>query len=112
MVLQISSTVLSVSAEKSYQKDAHVIESNKIVIESIAVPDDGEYEISIEYTMCLRITAFLKCLSLNLQSLSLHVFFCALILGEIIFKWQYLIAFLLISFGIVLGNKSDKTREV
>lgn len=74
MVLQISSTVLSVSAEKSYQKDAHVIESNKIVIESIAVPDDGEYEISIEYTMCLRITAFLKCLSLNLQSLSLHAF--------------------------------------
>ena len=49
VVLQISSTVLSVSAEKSYQKDAQVIESNKIVIESIAVPDDGEYEISIEY---------------------------------------------------------------
>ena len=38
--------------------------------------------------------------------------FGALILGENIFKWQYLIAFLLISFGIVLGNKSDKTREV
>lgn len=37
--------------------------------------------------------------------------FGAIILGENIFKWQYLIAFLLISFGIVLGNKSDKTKE-
>ena len=37
--------------------------------------------------------------------------FGAIILGENIFKWQYLIAFLLISFGIVLGNKSDKIKE-
>lgn len=36
--------------------------------------------------------------------------FGALILGENIFKWQYLIAFLLISFGIVLGNRIDKTK--
>ncbi|MBE6727880.1 MAG: hypothetical protein E7562_04440 [Ruminococcaceae bacterium] len=36
--------------------------------------------------------------------------FGALILGENIFKWQYFIAFLLISFGIVLGNKSDKIK--
>ena len=36
--------------------------------------------------------------------------FGALFLGENILKWQYLIAFLLISFGIVLGNKSDKTN--
>lgn len=35
-------------------------------------------------------------------------FFGAVILGENILKWQYLIAFLLISFGIVLGNRSDK----
>ncbi|MBQ3058189.1 MAG: DMT family transporter [Clostridia bacterium] len=38
--------------------------------------------------------------------------FGALILGENILKWQYLIAFLLISFGIVLGNKSDKIKAV
>ena len=36
--------------------------------------------------------------------------FGALILGENILKWQYLIAFLLISFGIILGNKSDKIK--
>ena len=36
--------------------------------------------------------------------------FGAVILGENIFKWQYLIAFLLISFGIILGNKSDKIK--
>ena len=36
--------------------------------------------------------------------------FGAIILGENIFKWQYLIAFLLISFGIVLGNKSDNIK--
>ena len=38
--------------------------------------------------------------------------FGALILNENILKWQYLIAFLLISFGIVLGNKSDKIKAV
>ena len=38
--------------------------------------------------------------------------FGALILNENIFKWQYLIAFLLISFGIVLGNKSDNKAAV
>lgn len=38
--------------------------------------------------------------------------FGALILNENILKWQYLIAFLLISFGIVLGNKSDNKTAV
>ena len=38
--------------------------------------------------------------------------FGALILNENILKWQYLIAFLLISFGIVLGNKSDNKSAV
>ena len=38
--------------------------------------------------------------------------FGALILNENILKWQYLIAFLLISFGIVLGNKSDNKAAV
>lgn len=33
--------------------------------------------------------------------------FGAILLGENIFKIQYLLAFLLISFGIVLGNKSE-----
>ena len=37
--------------------------------------------------------------------------FGAVILGENILKWQYLIAFLLISFGIILGNKSDIAKE-
>lgn len=37
--------------------------------------------------------------------------FGAIILGENILKWQYLIAFLLISFGIILGNKSDIAKE-
>ena len=34
--------------------------------------------------------------------------FGAILLGEDIFKWQYLIAFILISLGIILGNKSKK----
>ena len=34
--------------------------------------------------------------------------FGALLLGENILKWQYLIAFVLIAGGIVLGNKSEK----
>lgn len=38
--------------------------------------------------------------------------FGAIILGENIFKWQYLIGFLLICFGIVLGNQSvEKTGD-
>lgn len=36
--------------------------------------------------------------------------FGAIILGENIFRIQYLLAFLLISFGIVLGNKSDDLK--
>ena len=36
--------------------------------------------------------------------------FSAFLLGENIFKWQYLIAFLLISGGIVLGNKTAKNK--
>lgn len=34
--------------------------------------------------------------------------FGALLLGENILKWQYLIAFILIAVGIILGNKSEK----
>lgn len=37
--------------------------------------------------------------------------FGAVLLGENIFKWQYLAAFVLISFGVILGNKSEKTEE-
>ena len=37
--------------------------------------------------------------------------FGAILLGENIFKWQYLMAFLLISIGIVLGNKKEKAKE-
>lgn len=37
--------------------------------------------------------------------------FGAILLGEDIFKWQYLIAFVLISAGIVLGNKKAKTKN-
>ena len=44
----------------------------------------------------------------NPDGISFCLHFGALILGENIFEWQYLLAFLLISFGIVLGNKSDK----
>lgn len=33
--------------------------------------------------------------------------FGAILLGEDIFKWQYLVAFILISLGVVLGNKSE-----
>ena len=34
--------------------------------------------------------------------------FGAVLLHENIFKWQYIIAFVLISFGIILGNKKNK----
>ena len=37
--------------------------------------------------------------------------FGAILLGENIFKLQYLAAFALISLGIILGNKSDKLEE-
>jgi drug/metabolite transporter (DMT)-like permease len=37
--------------------------------------------------------------------------FGALLLGENIFKWQYLIAFVLISSGIILGNKNKGEKE-
>lgn len=36
--------------------------------------------------------------------------FGAILLGENIFKWQYLIAFILISTGIILGNKIKKEK--
>lgn len=38
-------------------------------------------------------------------------FFSAILLGENIIKLQYLIAFVLISFGIVLGNKSEEKKR-
>ena len=34
----------------------------------------------------------------------------AILLGENIFRLQYLLAFLLISTGIILGNKSEATK--
>jgi drug/metabolite transporter (DMT)-like permease len=37
--------------------------------------------------------------------------FGAVLLGENIFKIQYLLAFILISVGIILGNKSEKSNE-
>lgn len=37
--------------------------------------------------------------------------FGAILLNENIFKWQYLIAFLLISAGIILGNKKARNNE-
>ena len=37
--------------------------------------------------------------------------FGAMLLGEDIFKWQYLIAFILISGGIVLGNRKSRKNE-
>ena len=37
--------------------------------------------------------------------------FSAILLNEDIFQWQYLIAFILISAGIVLGNKTKKGKE-
>ena len=37
--------------------------------------------------------------------------FGAILLGEDIFKWQYLIAFILISVGITLGNKKNGKNE-
>ena len=37
--------------------------------------------------------------------------FGAILLGEDIFKWQYLIAFILISTGIVLGNMKSKVKK-
>ncbi len=37
--------------------------------------------------------------------------FGAILLGEDIFKWQYLIAFILISAGIILGNKNTKEEK-
>ena len=33
--------------------------------------------------------------------------FSAFLLGEDLFKWQYFVAFVLISAGIVLGNKNE-----
>ena len=36
----------------------------------------------------------------------------AILLGENILKWQYLIAFILISTGIVLGNKTKKETKI
>lgn len=38
--------------------------------------------------------------------------FSAILLGEDILKWQYLIAFVLISVGIVLGNKRSEKDEI
>jgi drug/metabolite transporter (DMT)-like permease len=37
--------------------------------------------------------------------------FGAILLKENIFQWQYLIAFVLISAGIILGNKTKKERK-
>lgn len=37
--------------------------------------------------------------------------FSAILLNENIFQWQYLIAFILISTGIVLGNKTKREKE-
>ncbi len=37
--------------------------------------------------------------------------FGAILLKEDIFKWQYLIAFVLISVGIILGNRTKKEKE-
>ena len=37
--------------------------------------------------------------------------FGAMILGENILKWQYLISFVLVSLGIILGNKSERAKE-
>ena len=37
--------------------------------------------------------------------------FGAILLGENIFKFQYLAAFVLISLGVILGNKSEKSEE-
>ena len=37
--------------------------------------------------------------------------FSAILLGENIFQWQYLIAFILISAGIALGNKTKTRKE-
>ena len=37
--------------------------------------------------------------------------FGAVLLGENILKWQYLIAFILISVGIVFGNKTKKEKK-
>jgi len=37
--------------------------------------------------------------------------FGAVLLGENIFKIQYLVAFVLISLGIILGNKTEKGGE-
>lgn len=38
--------------------------------------------------------------------------FGAILLGEDIFKWQYLVSFVLISLGIVIGNLSNKKIKV
>ena len=37
--------------------------------------------------------------------------FGAILLHENIFQWQYLIAFILISTGVILGNKTQKERK-
>jgi drug/metabolite transporter (DMT)-like permease len=83
---------------------------------------DGVAAAALTYICIASIVAYVIWNSLlknaNMSMLSVIKFaeplfaclFGALLLGEDIFKWQYLVALLLISVGIVISNKKTKEK--
>ena len=59
------------------------------------------------YNYLLRTVSVSKMFIIKFTEPLFACIFGALLLGENIFKWQYLIAFVLISVGIMLGSKTD-----
>lgn len=63
------------------------------------------------YSYILRTSSLSKMFIIKFTEPLFACLFGALLLGENIFKIQYLLAFILISVGIILGNKSEKSNE-
>lgn len=63
------------------------------------------------YSYILRTSNLSKMFIIKFAEPLFACIFGAILLGENIFKWQYLIAFVLISLGIILGSKNEKIKE-
>ncbi len=74
-----------------------------LVFAYICVASMGAY---VLYSYLLRTVSISKMFIIRFTEPLFACIFGALLLGEDIFKWQYLIAFILISAGIVLGSKN------
>ena len=62
------------------------------------------------YTYLLRTVSVSKMFIIKFTEPLFACIFGAMWLGEDIFKIQYLLAFILISAGIILGNKTNETK--